>query len=259
MVTLLHGLPDGHLIFITLRCFSDVSPIRSTIESELLVLKARHQRQKAEASYKEKMTELKKAYERMRCGTLESDASDPLAVPPLSVFLTLPSVRVLKGSPDPSALPPGGTSVSSDINSQLATSLIKQDVHAWFIPVQKQLMTLLGYPNGWQSASSLAVHPLKRVTARFFCRRCGEGEVGRAYRRARCLDFIGVCSHVCVAGSGKSIEEAPKESEIEVTSSGRNGQKKATRGGKKTGGWTMDMFEKDTKVTYSFASPRGIC
>ncbi|KAI9569941.1 hypothetical protein HD554DRAFT_2019528 [Boletus coccyginus] len=180
----------------------------------------------AEASYRENSAEVKKVYERMRCGTLGSPqgSSDRLVLPPLSVFCTLPSVRVLKGSPDPNRLLPDSASVASDINSSLAISLITSDLRAWLIPVEKHLMTLLGYPSGWQSASARTLPPLKRVTARFFCRECGEGGVGKRYERERCLDFKGVCSHVCVGTRGKNIEG--RESEI------GNGQEK---GGKKGG------------------------
>ncbi|KAH0826648.1 hypothetical protein J3R83DRAFT_5034 [Lanmaoa asiatica] len=84
---------------------TDVSPIRSTIESELLAVQARRQRQKAEATYRAQLTQVKEIYERMRCGTLKAahtgpgDPTGALILPPLSVFCTLPSVRVLKGSP----------------------------------------------------------------------------------------------------------------------------------------------------------------
>ncbi|KAF8438057.1 hypothetical protein L210DRAFT_3761635 [Boletus edulis BED1] len=218
----------------------DVSPIRTVIESELLALQARHKRQEAEASYRGKLTEVKKIYERMRCGTLEvahtgsSGSSDPLILPPLSVFCTLPSVRALKGSPDPNVLPPSSTSDTNDINSNLAISLVKADIHTWLTPVQKHLMALLGYPNGWQSASTRTLHPLKRVTARFFCRRCGEGKVGRAYQREQCLDFKGVCSHVCMTAPRKSVEDG-------------NGQEKGGSKGKMLD-WKVDMFEKNEKV-----------
>ncbi|KAG6377418.1 hypothetical protein JVT61DRAFT_15218 [Boletus reticuloceps] len=218
----------------------DVPPIRTVIETELLALQARHKRQEAEATYRGKLTEVKKIYERMRCGTLEvahtgsSGSSDPLILPPLSVFCTLPSVRALKGSPDPNVLPPSSTSDTNDINSTLAISLVKADIHTWLIPVQKHLMALLGYPNGWQSASTRTLHPLKRITARFFCRRCGEGRVGRAYQREQCLDFKGVCSHVCVAAPRKSIEDG-------------NGQERGGSKGKMLD-WKVDMFEKNEKA-----------
>lgn len=246
-----------------------MTAIRSAIESELLTLQARHRRQKAEAIYEEKLTEVKKIYERMRCGTLgtantgTSGSNEPWVVPPLSVFCALPSIRTLKGSPDPSALPPTSTSLPSDISSSLAISLITTDVHNWLVPIEKHLMTLLGYPNGWQSASKLTVPPLKRVTARFFCRQCGEGKVSRAYQRERCLDFRGVCSHVCVARPGKSVEgqrrAEPEEREIDGSIDDRNRQDKGESKGKqksggKTSDWNVDVFEKDEKV-FRFLRP----
>lgn len=221
-------------------------------------MQARRKRQKSEAAYKERLTEVKKIYERMRCGTLKNaqmgtDSSEPLILPTLSVFCTLPSVRVLKGSPDPSAVPPNSVSVLSDIKSSpLATSLILSDIHTWLIPVQTHLMRLLGHPNGWQSAGTGTLPPLKRVTARFFCRRCGEGNVGRGYQRELCLDLKGVCSHVCVAAQRqRSIEKPNQGGEIEVTDT-ENGQE--SRGKKKSGvktlDWVVDVFEKDEKVSH---------
>ncbi|KAI9569939.1 hypothetical protein HD554DRAFT_2088791 [Boletus coccyginus] len=187
-----------------------------------------------EASYRENSAEVKKVYERMRCGTLGSPRgpSDRLVLPPLSVFCTFPSVRALKGSPDPNRLLPDSTSVASDINSSLAISLITSDLH------------------GWQSASARTLPPLKRVTARFFCLECGKGEVGKRYERERCMDFKGVCSHVCVGARGKNIEG--RESEI------GNGQEKGgKKGGVKTLDWNVDRFEKDEKVS-RFLRPRPV-
>jgi hypothetical protein len=227
----------------------DVSPIRSEIESELLAIRARRRRQKAEATYSDKLTEVKKIYERLRCGTEPSGSSDPLVLPPLSVFCALPSVRALKGSPDPNVLPPESTSVTSDLKSSLAMSLIRSDIHAWLVPAQKHLMTLLGYPNGWQSANMRALPPVKRITARFFCRRCGEGKVGRGYQRELCLDLKGVCSHVCVA-RGKSIgQEAPPEGEANTGDGNEQESGRKKKSGVKTLDWKIDLFEKDEKVS----------
>ena len=208
-------------------------------------MQAQQKRQKAEATHRENLTEVKKIYERMRCGTRAPDSSDPLVLPTLSVFCTLPSVRALKGSPDPNALPPNSTSVTSDNNSSLAMSLVASDIRAWLVPVRKHLMTVLGYPNGWQSASIRMLPPLKRVTARFFCRQCGEGKVGKGYQRERCLDFKGVCSHICAAAPGKSIGE---ESEIEDNTGRRK------KSGVKTLDWKVDLFEKDEKVSRVFST-----
>lgn len=241
-----------NVVVLSLHDPSDVSHIRFEIESELLAMQARHKRQKAEATYKKKLTGVKKIYERLRCGTEPEGSSDPMVLPPLSVFCTLPSVRALKGSPDPNALPPKSTSDASDIKSPLAMSLITSDVHAWLVPVRKHLMTLLGYPDGWQSANMRALHPVKRVTARFFCRRCGEGKVGKGYQREQCLDFKGVCSHVCVARGKRRGQEASQESEIEADTdgdeqeSGKSGRKKKSV---KTLDWKVDLFENDKKVS----------
>jgi hypothetical protein len=151
---------------------------------------------------------VKKIYERLRCGTEPSGSSDPLVLPPLSVFCTLPSVRALKGSPDPNVLPPESTSATSDLKSTLAMSLIRSDIHAWLVPVRKHLMTLLGYPNGWQSANMRALPPhVKRITARFFCK----GKVGKGYHRELCLDLKGVCLHICVARGKSTGQEAPQK------------------------------------------------
>ncbi|KAH0826647.1 hypothetical protein J3R83DRAFT_5033 [Lanmaoa asiatica] len=146
--------------------------------------------------------------------------------------------------------------VTNDIQSSpLAISFIMSDVHTWLIPVQKHLMSLLGYPNGWQSASTRMLPPLKRLTARFFCRKCGEGQVGRGYQRELSLDLKGVCLHVCVAAQRKNVEgrrrEAPQENETDAGDSNRQekehgkGEKKS---GVKTSDWTVDVFEKDEKA-----------
>ncbi|KAF8551666.1 hypothetical protein OG21DRAFT_1486833 [Imleria badia] len=90
----------------------DVTPIRSDIECELLTMQARQKRQKAEATYRDNLTVLKRIYDRMRCSTpglsirrREPRArADPFPSRLCPCFTRSRLVLALKGSPDPSAL-----------------------------------------------------------------------------------------------------------------------------------------------------------
>ncbi|KIK86022.1 hypothetical protein PAXRUDRAFT_802840 [Paxillus rubicundulus Ve08.2h10] len=250
--------------------WDDISPIRSAIEFELLERQARRNRQKTEASYKQRLVEVQKIYERMRSGTAEginapgSGSSSKIVLPPLTVFFKLPSVCTLKGQPDPDAVPPENNSAMTDLKSSaLAASLISSDIRTWLVPVQSYLMGLLGYSGVWRSASQLKVAPLERVTARFLCRRCGR--VGRQYRRQGCLDLQGVCSHVCKRVKGKGIEEKPREMQEHGGIGGNdnddqyskdagevekkeNGGKKKKKKKEKTLDWKVEVFQKDERA-----------
>ncbi|KIJ11734.1 hypothetical protein PAXINDRAFT_15442 [Paxillus involutus ATCC 200175] len=240
--------------------------LRPAIESELLERQARRDRQKAEKSYKQRLVEVQKMYERMRSGTAEgvnaggSGSSSKMVLPPLTVFCTLPSVRTLKGQPDPNTVPPENSDAMLDLKtSTLATSLITSDIRTWLVPVQSYLMGLLGYSGVWRSASKLKVAPLERVTARFLCGRCGE--LGRQYRRQGCLDLRGACSHICKRVKGKGTAKKRQETQEhggnggndpddqhskdagEVDKSGDKKKKKKA----KTLDWRVEVFQKDEK------------
>ncbi|KAF9225796.1 hypothetical protein BS17DRAFT_777704 [Gyrodon lividus] len=245
--------------------WDDVPSIRPAIEFELLERQARRNRQQAEACYKQRLAEVQKIYERMRNGTMEgvtpggsgsNDSSSEMILPPLSVFCTLPSVCTIKGHPDPYAVPPKNGVMANLKSSPLAASLITSDIHTWLVPARSYMMGLLGYSGGWRSASKLKVAPLERVTARFLCGRCDDGGVGRRYQRQGCLDFRGVCLHVCKSGKRKSTEEKRLETQnhggIRVDPQrSKNAEEVEKSSGKKkkktvkTLDWRVEVFQKD--------------
>ncbi|KAF8843819.1 hypothetical protein BDN67DRAFT_923139 [Paxillus ammoniavirescens] len=247
--------------------WNDIPSLRPAIESELLERQARRDRQKAEGSYKQRLVEVQKIYERMRSGTAEgvnaggSGSSSKMVLLPLTVFRTLPSVRTLRGRPDPNTVPPENSDAELDLKSSpLAVSLISSDIRTWLVPVQSYLMGLLGHSGGWRSASKLKVAPLERVTARFLCGRCADGGAGRQYRRQGCLDLRGVCSHVCKRVKGKGTAEKNKETQEHGDNDAddqhskdageveKSGGKKKKKKNAKTLDWRVEVFQKDEKA-----------
>ncbi|KAH7886960.1 hypothetical protein F5I97DRAFT_1807945 [Phlebopus sp. FC_14] len=193
----------------------DVQPIRSIIESQLLEIQARRERRLAEANYEKKLRDTDKIYEKIRSGTQRT------IVPPLATFRKLSSVCVLKGRPNPTSASSqiANISITADPeSSQLATSLITSDIQAWLVPVRNHLMGLLGFPDGWRSASKLKVGPLERVSAKFLCGRCADGGVGWKHRTEECLDFRAVCAHVCTTAKRGGAEKPHVEGGAEVNS-----------------------------------------
>ncbi|KIJ61543.1 hypothetical protein HYDPIDRAFT_159175 [Hydnomerulius pinastri MD-312] len=251
---------------------SDISPIRHEIESQLLSIQARRDRQRAEAGYRQRMSDVETIYWGMRSGTFpgasagpseSSSADGKMVLPPLASFHALPSVSALKGRPDPTSIPAAKNSVTADLKSSpLATSLITSDIHAWLIPVRKYLLGLLGFPGEWRSASTLKVAPLERVTARFLCGRCGDSGVSSRYQREGCLDFRGVCSHVCKAAKGKNVGKQRETHEHDSATGAPSGddqrgreagevRKGNTRKKRKKGrnlDWKVEVFQKDVKA-----------
>ncbi|KAF8722421.1 hypothetical protein AX14_009852 [Amanita brunnescens Koide BX004] len=64
----------------------------------------------------------------------------------------------------------------------------------WEASVRQRFAERLGLPR-WVSASATVLHPLDRLTARFRCKKCDS--VSNCYKMDSCLDFVGVCRHVC--------------------------------------------------------------
>ncbi|KAF9236658.1 hypothetical protein BU15DRAFT_63827 [Melanogaster broomeanus] len=237
--------------------WGDVRSIQPAIESEILERQARRNRQKAEEGYAHRLVEVQKIYERMRSGALEgvteggtgsSGFGSKVVLPSLPVFCSLPSVRALKGRPDPNLLrPEDNNGVTANLKtSPLAISLITSDIR---------------YSSEWRSASNLKLPPLERINARFLCGRCSDGGVGGHYQRPGCLDFRGVCSHVCKKAKAKGVEGKRQETQEHRDTEGDNVDSQLKQDAvevKKSSGkkrkkvstldWRVDVFRKDEKA-----------
>lgn len=166
-------------------------PIQPIVESQLLAMKEHHERAAAEKAYRTRLTSVKSLYERMK-------SKGTTVLPPLSIFLELPSVRAIRGRPNPRATPMQKDGSLGGLNdNELVTSLIKSDISAWVDSARTELLKELGFPNGWRSASSTKLNPLYRVTAKFLCTRCVDGGVNEKTKMQGCLGFSDVCAHVC--------------------------------------------------------------
>jgi hypothetical protein len=85
-------------------------------------------------------------------------------------------------------------------HSGLIGSMINSDLKKWTDTMLGAFDAMLDQPN-WKCASTRALHPAERVTARFICVLCPR----RAkYVTAQSLDFHEACAHQCAGHSKKA-------------------------------------------------------
>lgn len=225
------------------------------VESQLLGMKEHRERAAAEEAYRTRLKSVKILYASMK-------SKGTTALPPLGVFLELPSIRSIRGRSQPGAAPiPPQVQIPTHLDDDdLVTSLVKSDVSTWVSSARTELLKELGFPDGWKSASSTKLDPLHRITAKFLCTRCVDGGISERTKRQGCLDFLDVCSHVCrstkrntdasarhrIDGSGAQEEDDSDGAEIEDTQGATAKKRKKKRVHELK--WRADVFRKDDKV-----------
>lgn len=231
-------------------------PIQPIVESQLLSMKEHQERAAAEKAYRTRLTSVKSLYERMK-------SKGATTLPPLSIFLELPSVRAIRGRPNPGATPMQRDGSLGDLNNnEFATSLIKSDISAWVDSARTELLKELGFPDGWKSASSNKLDPLYRITAKFLCTRCVDGGVNEKTKMQGCLDFFDVCAHVCRTKKrntarpvGRRIDEngtQEKDGDNGMTDVDGEAQDATTKNRRKRKSneldWRVSLFKRDDKA-----------
>ncbi|KAK1221576.1 hypothetical protein PQX77_015589 [Marasmius sp. AFHP31] len=171
----------------------DYNVRQATINAELLKIKEQRGRRTHEETYRNARNSVAKHYNRLRAGRLE------MPLPTLEVFRELPIIAQLQKNAKPNI------NLDNELKSSVITSLLHAQLEEWREKAMDHLLTLLGLPTGWKSASKNKLHPTQRVTARFRCGRCTRIEMRN--REDECLDLAGVCAHTCEASKKGRIPQ----------------------------------------------------
>ena len=135
-----------------------------------------------------------------------------MVLPPFSTFLRLPAIASLLNFTDAECDDGFSACSTQDDISDLYDLLerpeveivIRSELSRWEASARQRFCQLLGFPT-WVSASATVLHPLDRLTARFRCKKCHS--VSNRYKMDSCLDFVGVCRHVCKTADGNDESE----------------------------------------------------
>ncbi|KAF5371587.1 hypothetical protein D9758_003510 [Tetrapyrgos nigripes] len=210
----------------------DYTNHKEVIDSELLSLRERRTRQANAKTHQITRDAIEKHYNRLRA------TKQLLPLPTLETFRQLPIMRQLQTSPRPH-LSTGATATGTPGNSQstspsleatldnslkspIITSLLTSQLAEWRESVKSSLAQTLGFPKDWKSADPRKLHPVDRVTARFICGGVGGcGRISMAFKEDECLDFVGVCGHVCSRPSSGPGSEGKKEKKKEKPFNGK--------------------------------------
>lgn len=164
-------------------------------------------RREDEAIYRSQREEVEKHYNRLK------STSPHNIFPTLAQFRQLPVIKLVQSQRKDSS-----ATARRELMAGSLADMLQGDLEKWIQSSKDAFGAILGYP-GYKSASKIKQHPVDRITARFRCKRCRKE--GRKYAQDGCLDFAGVCAHVC---QDSSMEKRVKER------------------------WEPAQFESDTKV-----------
>lgn len=168
--------------------------MRDQIEVELLKLQEKHERRIKETSLMENRKDVGDLYNNLR----SKKAYDLL--PSLPTFRQLPVVSLLQAGRHQGKQE---KRIANTLQGNaLMQNLLDQQIHQWAEAAKQDLAVVLGYPKDWKTVSSLVLHPVQRVTARFLCAKCKSVE--KKYKMDGCLDFAGACAHVCRSKNGRN-------------------------------------------------------
>ncbi|KZP02971.1 hypothetical protein FIBSPDRAFT_808192, partial [Athelia psychrophila] len=173
----------------------DFRLVRSTVDEEMIKMAEARKRRADEETYRNLYRELERQYNR-----LKSQNSKDKIIPTLAQFRQLPVIKLVQSQQTPAS-----TDVSRDLKSGLLAGMLEGDLDKWSKTAKEAFGEMLGFP-GYRSASKTKLHPVDRITARFRCKRCRKE--GWKYAQDGCLDFPGVCAHVC---HDSSMEKRTKE------------------------------------------------
>ncbi|KAG6865959.1 hypothetical protein C0991_010214 [Blastosporella zonata] len=189
MIATTYGLKNQRIERVTQ---SDYNSVASKVERLLIKLADARERKGREAVYLKNRTDVAEHYQRLR------SKQPPVALPSLEVFRRLPIIEMVQGtSPATVEYPPkeGSLSVAATLrNQKWVADRLETELQQWKDKAKKDLGAVLGFPN-WKTASSMIVHPVGRISARFLCKICSK--VSARYREDDCLDFAGACAHAC--------------------------------------------------------------
>jgi hypothetical protein len=131
-------------------------------------------------------------------------SQDELSIlPPYPVFLSLPAVQMLQSRDLSSAK----VSVKKAVSEKgFLKDLIKQQIRQWVKNARYEMLMTID-PSGalskeWKTKAPTSAdpHPVTRLDALWKCKACNSVD-DRGSRE--CLDFVGVCQHLCKEKGGK--------------------------------------------------------
>ncbi|KAF7984706.1 hypothetical protein HWV62_13010 [Athelia sp. TMB] len=163
---------------------ADFAHIKPIVDEEMTKMFESRARRTEEDTLKNLRNQVEKHY-----NWIKSSTPKDKIVPTLPQFRQLPVIKLIQSQQSPTS-----TDVVRDLKSGLLAGMLDEDLKKWVLAAREAFGAMLGYPK-YKSASKTKLHPAQRVTARFRCKRCGKE--GRKYAQDGCLDFVGVCNHVC--------------------------------------------------------------
>lgn len=175
---------------------TDYKQVRLIVDEEMVKMAEARKRRADEEILKNTRKEVERQYNRTK-----SQSPKDNILPTLSQFRLLPVIKLVQSQQTPGST----TDVFRDLKSGLLANMLEGDLDKWLKAAKETFGTMLGFPR-YKSVSKTKLHPVDRVTARFRCKRCRKE--GRKYAQDGCLDFAGVCAHVC---HDSSMEKRIKE------------------------------------------------
>ncbi|KAF9446017.1 hypothetical protein P691DRAFT_777169 [Macrolepiota fuliginosa MF-IS2] len=143
-------------------------------------------------------------------------------LPPFTVFLQLPTVKLLRSSDLAAAKIDVKTATRGNAFTK---EMLTQDIDKWVAEAKRALLEILGGSSEWNVMvpANRMPHPVLRLDARWKCKPCNSVE--HKYEMDECLDFAGACRHQCPEKDGKK-----------------------KRKGSATRAWSADNFVKDEQA-----------
>ena len=148
------------------------------MEVELIKTQKRRTNREEEHAYQERRNKIEEYYNKLKAETTKTEV-----FPILSEFRKLPIIKTFQTKPTATA--------DSDLQNDLVTTLLKDDLDKWRDRIQEEFAVKLGHSN-WQTPSSLKLHPVHRLSALFSCTKCV-----RKSLQDQILTFEHVCVHRC--------------------------------------------------------------
>ncbi|CAL1699573.1 unnamed protein product [Somion occarium] len=171
----------------------DIEFIRPTLESQIIEMADRAQRRQAEDNTRKRREAVEHAYARLK------SMHPQQAFPALAEFRKLPTAQLVQKGTGPMS--------AEDLKESPLIYMLSQDLEQWRSAAKEGLSSVLGYP-GWRHASSLKLHPVERMTARFKCKLCEGKKADEAHWKSYGLDFKAACEHRCEHLSAKQKDKA---------------------------------------------------
>jgi hypothetical protein len=165
----------------------DYDQLAPVIADMLLKVAERRKRQAQEKLYRQNREEVAQHYNRLR------SKQPPPTLPTLPTFRRMPIVAMLQSADSVDKKAPSSPETTLKTTPWVQERL-DAELKAWVEQAKQSLGAVLGHLN-WKTASTVTIHPVDRITARFRCGYCTR--LAPRYGNDECLDFAGACSHEC--------------------------------------------------------------